>query len=106
MVLNERNDPILAAIDRCSTPTSVWEEVTSRLPHLLLSPNMVIEKSAQPVVLDGGNCDIYKGKLRKNDGTVVEVAIKRTRQSLFKGVTFGKVDICYRSWSFLNANCS
>ena len=92
MALNAKNDPAIAAIEYCSTSDTIWATVKSRLPHLNVDPNTMISgRSQSPVVLEGGNCDIYKATLTKKDGTTMGVAIKRLRLSLNSDPKLGKV---------------
>ena len=39
----------------------------------------------------GGSCDVYRGQLRKANGVVVEIAIKRIRASTREDHVFAKV---------------
>lgn len=75
--------------DSRATADKILQSVLAKLEHLNLRRAVF---DIHPFKSNaGGSCDVYRGKLSKDDATTVDVAVKRVRASMNRNLEFAKV---------------
>lgn len=75
--------------DSRAAANEVLQTVLAKLDHLNLHDNVFGIYPFKSSI--GGSCDVFRGKLHKTDGTTVETAVKRVRESMNTDLNFAKV---------------
>ena len=75
--------------DNRNAANEVLRTVLGKLDHLNLRGRVIGIESLKSKF--GATSDIHRGKLKRNDGSVVEVAVKRIRASMLDDPVFAKV---------------
>lgn len=75
--------------DSRAAANEVLQTVLAKLDHLNLRDS--VSESNPFKTSTGSSCDVHRGKLKRIDGTIVEVAIKRVRASMNEDLEFAKV---------------